>query len=462
MPGTPNTEHDGRPDRRCARRPVVAAGGPFAWCFLAGMVIALSGSFIAAADEATPIAPPADSLVALDPVEAGVPEPVEPTASEKSAGKSFREIHAADLPPAPDVTRAEIRQSIDRGIAFLVAAQNKDGSWGSAERTKDLNIYAPIPGAHQGFRAATTSLAISTLIEAEVAADSPAGQALARAELWLLEHLAAVRRANGDAIYNVWAHGYSLQALVRMLPRAKGDAERIAKIGELIRLQFQRLTDYESVDGGWGYYDFRIRAAKPGSDGTSFTSAAILVALYEAQQAGFEPPERLVRRAIRSIERQRLPDQSYLYGEYLRWHPRAGINRPGGSLGRSQSCHYALRVWGDTTITDDLLEDWLTRLVLRNGWLDVGRKRPVPHESWFQVAGYFYYFGHYYAGLTLELLPAERREPYARHLAAILLKHQERDGSWWDYPFYNYHQPYGTAYSVMTLLRCERSLPDSP
>jgi hypothetical protein len=33
---------------------------------------------------------------------------------------------------------------------------------------------------------------------------------------------------------------------------------------------------------------------------------------------------------------------------------------------------------------------------------------------------------------------------------------QDADGSWWDYPLYNYHQPYGTAYALMTLHRCRR------
>ena len=79
-----------------------------------------------------------------------------------------------------------------------------------------------------------------------------------------------------------------------------------------------------------------------------------------------------------------------------------GINRPGGSLGRSQACNLALRLWGDAKVTDQVLKEWLDRLITRNGWLDIGRKRPIPHESHFQVAGYFYYFGHYYATLCAE------------------------------------------------------------
>jgi hypothetical protein len=136
-----------------------------------------------------------------------------------------------------------------------------------------------------------------------------------------------------------------------------------------------------------------------------------------------------------------------------------GINRPGGSLGRSQACNLALRLWGDEKITDAVLKEWLDRLVTRNGWLSLGRKRPIPHESFFQVAGYFYYFGHYYAALTIPQLPAADRPFYQDHLAGILLDLQEPDGSWFDYPLYNYHKPYGTAYALMSLAACRKTPP---
>jgi hypothetical protein len=137
------------------------------------------------------------------------------------------------------------------------------------------------------------------------------------------------------------------------------------------------------------------------------------------------------------------------------------INQPGGSLGRSQACHLALRLWGDKAVTDAVLKEWLDRLVTRNGWLSMGRKKPIPHESFFLVAGYFFYFGHYYAALSIGQLPAADRPFYQDHLAAILLQLQEADGSWWDYPLYNYHKPYGTAFALMSLAAC-RHAPGGP
>ena len=357
------------------------------------------------------------------------------------------------LPEIEAPTSADIEASIARGVQFLLEDQRPGGSWGSPTRTKGLNIYAPVPGAHHAFEAATTSLCLSALLEID-SSDPAVDTAIEKAEAWLLEHLQDLRRATGDAIYNVWGHGYSIQALVRMHARHADDAAMQTEIEELIRLQFEMLQRYESVDGGWGYYDFRYQANQPTSSSISFVNGAILVALAEARDIGIEPPERMVRRAVDATTRQQKPDFSYLYGEYLQYQPMRGINRPGGSLGRTQCCNAALRLWGSDTITDNVVKNWLYRLYVRNGWLDIGRKRPIPHESWMQVAGYFYFFGHYYAGLCLEQLPADERAPYQPLLATLMLDRQEKDGSWWDYPLYDYHQPYGTAFALMTLHRC--------
>jgi hypothetical protein len=353
-------------------------------------------------------------------------------------------------PPRPEALEGAIR----RGVAFLLKDQNKDGSWGSASLRGGVELYAPVPGAHQAFRAAVTALAVCALIE--TGGDSvEVRRSLERGEAWLLEHLAGVRRANADTIYNVWTHAYGIQALVRMHGRLPGDAERHRRIVELIRHQIGMLQRYESIDGGWGYYDFRAGTQRPASSATSFTTAAALIALHEAREIGVAAPEPLVKRAIAAVRRQRRPDFAYIYDEDLKWSPLHPINQPGGSLGRSQCCNVALRCWGDAKITDKVLASWLDRLFARNLWLDMGRKRPIPHESHFYVAGYFFYFGHYYAARAVELLPRQERSFYQDHLAHVLLRLQSKDGSWWDFPMYNYHQQYGTAFALMSLKRCQ-------
>ncbi len=366
-----------------------------------------------------------------------------------------RVLNVPVLKPVEFPPTEKLDQSIDRGIAFLLKVQNKNGSWGSATRTKGINIYAPVPGAHHAFRTAVTAMCVSALIGTS-SDQKNVEQSIDRGAKWMFDWVPKLRRATPDTIYNTWGHIYSIQALVRLHGLRFTDNEKKQRIRGLITSQIEMLERFESIDGGWGYYDFRIGAKKPSSSSLSFVSAAALVALHKAKTLGVHASHKVVERALASIKRQQKPDFSYLYGEYLKWQPMLGINRPGGSLGRSQACNIALRLWNDETITDDVLKMWLNRLFARNGWLNIGRKRPIPHESWFQVAGYFYYFGHYYAALCLEQLNPADRPTFQAHLAVLMLKRQEKDGSWWDYPLYNYHQQYGTALALMTLYRCQQ------
>jgi hypothetical protein len=380
---------------------------------------------------------------------------------EKTAPqKKDKDDHPKPGPVENPASSGEIDNAMKRGIAYLLDHQNKDGSWGNARNTKDLNIYAPTPASHLAYRAGCTALVVCALSETATG-DPAAVKALEQGEKWIFEELPKLRRDTPDVIYNIWGHAYGIKALVRMYKRLPNDEARKKKIEEAIRLQINMLERFESVDGGWGYYDFRAGAQKPSSDATTFITATVLIALKEADDLGVKAPEKLVKRGVASIERQRKKDNSYLYGEYLKYRPMMPINRPEGSLGRSQACNLALQLWGDKTITTDVHKTWLDRLFAQNGWLDMGRKRPVPHESYYQIAGYFFYYGHYYASLCIDALPEADRPFYQEHLAKVLLPLHEKDGSWWDYPLYNYHYSYGTAYTLMALKRCQKELPKS-
>ena len=361
---------------------------------------------------------------------------------------------------APPTTN-KINASIERGVAFLLKDQNKDGSWGSHRNTKGMNIFAPVPGSPRAFRLATTSLCISALIETG-GQDAKVSAALRLSEDWLLEDLPKLRRAGPVAIYNTWAHGFGLQALVRMHQRPTNDTDRRKKIREVIEHQIGMLARYEFVNGGWGYYNFGTTTQRPAGDPTSFTTSTVLIALYEAKQLGVEVPDKIVRRARAAVVRMRAPDFSYAYSDRGRFRPGSAINRPAGAMGRAQVCNLACRVWGDEKVTDKVLTKWLDILFSRNYWLDIGRKRPIPHESWAQVAGYFYYYGHYYAAQCINQLPQATQPKYQQKMATLIMALQEKDGSWWDYPLYRYHQPYGTAFALLTLGKCratEQGLP---
>ncbi len=361
--------------------------------------------------------------------------------------------------PLPELTRESLDAAIRRGVDFLLADQHKNGSWGDATQTKDLNIFAPLPGGHQAFRAGASGLALAGLIDAadprqEVAA------AITRAAAWTAAELPNLRRTSQDCTYNCWGHAYGLRAITRLYQRESDPAKKAvwARLGQQ---QVDLVNRYEDVNGGWGYLDIfdGLTTQKPSGLPTSFTTATVLLAMAEARSImGLTLDAKIVKHSLASINYQRTPDFSYTYSFQHRYRPRLDINRPAGSLGRSQACNACLRVFGDVAVNDQVLTVWADRFLAREGFLSNGRKRPVPHEAPFRIAGYFYYYGIYYFTEAARLLPKASHAAYAKRLAAIILSHQEKDGSWWDYPLYNYHRPYGTGYALMALAWCRDAL----
>ncbi len=362
------------------------------------------------------------------------------------------------LPEAKPVSKEELTASITRGVDYLVQKQNKDGSFGSARRTKGLNIYAPVPDAHLAFKSGATALALAGLIDSndrrpEVLAS------IAKAEQWQFDQLPKLRHIDPSAIYSIWGHAYGLRSITKLYHFHKDDPAKQSELKILAENQIIKLQKVEQLNGGWGYYDMDDATAKPTGLSMSFATATVLLALKEAhEEMGTSLPKREVDRALRTLEQQRTPDWAFVYSLSHQFRPRYAINRPAGSLGRSQVCLAAMRKFGDERVSDEIVSDWLHRLCVREGWFDIGRKRPRPHETHFSVSGYFYYYGFYYATESLQMLPPKAQQPFIPHLAEHLISKQEKDGSWWDFPLYDYHQPYGTGYALTSLSRLRSSL----
>jgi squalene cyclase len=356
------------------------------------------------------------------------------------------------------IEKTDLKKSMNRGLEFLFENQNKDGSWSHSGYRGGILLYVPAPTGHQSFKAGCTALCVLALLEVGDFKEKRTVEALARAQTWLERKLPLLRRQKPEpgygrfsSQYNVWGHGYGLQALAALMVYHKDNAGQKEKLLKLMQQQIFFLKRMQFVRGGWSYLDFSAITPHPTDDPTPFTTATVLVALKKAREQGAEVPEKMIQRAIRSILKQRNPDSTYKYSYGHR--PTSAINHLGASLGRSQVCNYALKIWGQEVITEEVLNTWLNNLAEQNGWLDVGRKKTIPHESFLHISGYFYYYGHYYGALCLEEVSKKDREKLKAPLANHILRLQERDGSWWDYPCYGYHQYYGTAMALMTLKR---------
>lgn len=355
-------------------------------------------------------------------------------------------------------TQQQLAASMNRGVDFLVANQNADGSWGTFESARPGEIYLDTVASHRAFGVATSALCVMAMIEPS-RGDEQAKAVLDRGVEYLIT-TPPVGRATGQTFYDTWTHTYLTQAIAMILIDGRYESRRTELEGVLNR-ELELLAIQQGAEGGWGYYDFGHSLVRPTGDlSTSFNTAAALLAMHDAEQAGAEVKPGMVADGLFCLERLRIPSGAYAYGTYNQLSPGAGYNKVKGSLGRSQPCNLALWVH-ERNITPEQLEKGLENLRDEHHFILIGKGRPYPHEAWYSTAGYYYLFGHYYAGRVVNALPPDRREPWAEWLADTMIRLQDPDGAWFDFPLYGYHKCYGTAFGVLTMQECARGLAPS-
>jgi len=350
-----------------------------------------------------------------------------------------------------EVSNAEATQT---GVTWLLENQNPDGTWGSHLSPRWYEVMCDVPGGHHAFRVATTALCVMALMETPQQSEATVAAASHGVDAILAQH--EVKRPNMLEHYSVWAFGFGLQALADFRARYPADM-RGAAIDTVCHRLVEKLQLYQALDGGWGYLSLQeSKTYKPSFTSMSFTTSTCLVGLQRAQKNGIEVPAEMLRKALNSLERCETAAQVYTYGELWRYSPLRSVNNIKGAACRTPGILEALRLFDrlDPQTELDRYRLSLKALLIDHQRFQIaGLRRPVPHESHYGVSGYFYLFGHYYASLINSRLPADERELYAPLLEKAVLLCRQPDGSFWDYPLYSYHKPYGTAFALLVLAR---------
>lgn len=352
-----------------------------------------------------------------------------------------------DFPATMDAAAAGT--SRDRALEWLVKTQRKDGSWASGVITGLLDSGYSVASFYD-WKLAANALAIMALRRCpETRARRAALDAAIR---WFTTTRMPKRGSDWDND-TMWAVLYGVVMLVELAddPRFADEPWKTpirARGQDLLKV----LIKNQIPTGGWAYYDDPPYSQRP-KWGTSFCTALILPALKRAHAAGWFANRRVIDRAFAYVKRCRLPNGAYEYD--LNPIPRAPagehINKVKGSLGRIQVCHWALRICGDEKATDARIAAGLEEFMKHHRFLDIARMRPIPHEAYYANAGYFYFFGHYYAAEVIELLPEDQREKWHARLRPHIVKTQRKDGSFCDFLGQDYLVVAGAAYGALTL-----------
>jgi hypothetical protein len=251
---------------------------------------------------------------------------------------------------------------------------------------------------------------------------------------------------------HVWGWVYALEALSRA-ERFEKLSGRRAAIRQAVDRLIRSLSACQSPSGGWAYYDLDTPKTRTPSWATSFTTANAVVALAEAERSGHVLPKGMIPAAVRALERSRLPDGGVTYSIEALPRPVPGrehIHNVKGSLSRIQAVNLALKAAG-RDVPDARADKGLDLLFTHHRFLDAAVSRPIPHEAYYWNSGYFYLYGHAYAARLARGLPPALRDRQLPRIQAEVLKLQDADGSFSDYPMQGYHRPYGTAFALIAL-----------
>jgi len=374
------------------------------------------------------------------------------SAQEDSAPDSAEVV--AEVAPTGAATDAallgEVPGLIRGATDWILENQNEDGSYGSHKTIRTYELTASVPGTHRAYRVACTALCLIALEDGPIQTDATRAAA-SRAVDYLLTKF-DVKRPNGMEFFNTWSFAYTLHALGEWLVDHPDD-ERAAAARVACEKIVERAAIYQGLDGGYGYLDFNLKTRRHSMTGMSFTTATMLMGFDRVRAAGIDVPQPMVDKALRHVTRQRGPTGSYAYHFSSRLKPAQGINVRKGAACRNPQCEYTLGLFGVETSQERRLESLDDLLVRHTGLQRIASRRPIPHESWYQISGYFYLYGHAYAAYSLEQMPVDVQDRLWPAMVDALKVCHQPDGSFWDYPVYGYHKPYGTAFALMALAR---------
>jgi hypothetical protein len=182
-------------------------------------------------------------------------------------------------------------------------------------------------------------------------------------------------------------------------------------------------------------------------------TAPTLQALFEAKRQGFEVPDSMIRRALKSLEDGRLTTGAFQYGTSDRKSGK-GFEAVPGACARMAVCETTLHLAGQGSVeriraaVDAFFEHWQ--------WLEKRRKKQGTHVAPYMIAPYYFHYAHTYVAQAIEQLPEKDRQGLRRKLRALYWLTREKDGGWNDRVFAR-SEGYGTAMAILGLM-----MPDLP
>jgi hypothetical protein len=334
---------------------------------------------------------------------------------------------------------------LQESIQALLKLEEAGGEW-PYEGVYRVGGQIPL-----GYRVGGTALVAGTILLGASPQDKPAQAAVDRGLDFVLGSLGDPRlSASTEDAYDVrvWGQATALEFLCLVRGARKAGARSPALEEATLKL-VRTLAEEELPSGGWNYTGRRATA--------SFVTAPVAQALLWARAQGTPVPDGLFERARRVLETARTEAGAFLYsGTFKSGEARWTSDHLEGSVARSAACEATVCLLGGGS--PKAVKAALDAFSAHWQELEIRRKKSGTHQGPYQIAPYYFYYGHRYAAQAIELLPPSDRERERERLWALLRKTRDPDGTWNDRIFPR-SRNYGTAMAALALLGDRAPLP---
>ena len=311
---------------------------------------------------------------------------------------------AGPTPSADEVT-PELTAAVDRGLAWLAAQQEQDGSFGS------LSHY----GRHVGI----TGLAgMAFLSDGNVPGRGRYANAVRGCCDFIISHssesgLLAAETSHGP----MYGHGFATLFLAEVYGMSPRD-----DLHEVLRKAVRLIVSTQNDEGGWRYQPVR-------HDADLSVTVCQVMALRAARNAGLFVEKSTIDRAIDYVKQSQNPDGGFRYM----------LNSGGSAFARSAAgvatLQYAGIYHGDE---------------VARGLEYTARFKPPTEQS----VGHMFY-GHYYAGQAMFTAGGQHWRTWWPAVRQELIVKQAEEGYWRGQA----GTEYGTAMALIILQMPNRLLP---
>ena len=312
----------------------------------------------------------------------------------------------------------EYPEVVTRAVDFVLREQRTDGSWRNIQGQFEFRHCITIIG-HMAL----------DVWPGELSERNKAARA--RARKYIDEWSDGETSAEGMA---VWDHMFAVMNYARVATQT-ADAEAKKGLLKRSRRHVKILEEIARKVGGWTY------AGGP----SSFTTGGILVALWEARQAGVEVEQTAIDKALEALLKMKSKEDTYFYAD--RPSGSFGDGHIKGASGRMAVCYLAEYLWGKCDLAK--LTWTLDQFIKYRGYLKSVRKSTDWHTEPYAIASYFFFYDYWFASMAVHKLPEGERAKYFTDIRNDLLETNEVDGSWVDTHLFG--KPYGTAMALMIL-----------